>query len=237
MTRRRDVRHAALALLCLPFILLLVVRPLDARLGLTGTYYSRIDWSGASFSRIDHLISTDALAPAFRYAKDRPFAVSWTGLLAVDRPGSYRFEIVSDDGSTVRIDDRWLIDIGGTHSPLSGRGEVELDRGLHPLQIDFYEAGGGWKIELFWSREGEAFTRIPATAFLHEPMGMTRYEVLKGLAGVASFAPVLWIVAGLLRAFEWVSRKAAFRSLAAELLWPPLVAVLVVSLLLNVLGV
>lgn len=237
MTRGRDIRRAALVLFCLPLLLLLVVRPLDERMGLTGTYYSRIDFSGASFSRIDYLISTDALTPAFRYANDRPFAVSWTGLLAVDRPGSYRIEIVSDDGSTVRIDGRWLIDISGRHGPMARLGEIDLNRGLHPIQIDFYEAGGGWKIDLFWSREGEEFTRIPATAFLHEPMGMTRYGVLKALAGAASFVPVLWILTGLLLAFDWASRKAAFRSFAAELRWPPLVGVLVVSLLLNVLGV
>ena len=112
-----------------------------------------------------------------------------------------------------------------------------MDRGFHPIQIDFYEAGGGWKIELFWSRDGEELTPIPATAFLREPMGMTRYGVLKTLAGVASFVPVIWIIAGLLLGFDWVSRKAGFRSFEEELLWPPMLAVLVVSLLLNVLGV
>lgn len=231
------LRRAALVLFFLPLVLLLVVRPLDERLGLTGTYYSRIDWRGASYSRIDYLISTDALARSFQYAKDRQFAVTWKGLLAIEHPGSYRFEIVSDDGSTVKIDGRWLVNISGLHGPLAARGETHLDRGLHPIQIDFYEAGGGWMIELLWSRDGGEFTRIPATAFLHEPMSMTRYSVLKALAGAASFVPLFWITAGLLLVAAWLSPSAAIRSGASDLLWPPLVALLAASVLLNVLGI
>ena len=237
MTHGKRFQQAGLLLLFLPLALLLIVRPFDERLGLTGTYYSRVDWSGARFSRIDYQISTDALGPAFQYAANRPFAVTWKGLLAIDHPGSYRIEIVSDDGSTVRIDDQWVVNISGTHGPTAGRGEVRLERGLHPFQIDFYEAGGGWKIELFWARDGAPFTRIPATALLHAPMDMTRYSLLKSASALAAFVPVFWIAGGLLLAIGWLKKYGAFRAVVAELRWPPLLAVLLASTLLNALGV
>jgi hypothetical protein len=236
MTHRKHLHRAGLALFFLPLVLLLSVRPFDERLGLTGTYYSRADWSGARFSRIDYQISTDALGSAVKYAANRPFAVSWRGLLAIDRPGSYRFEIVSDDGSAVRIDDRTIIDINGPHGPLAGRGQIQLDRGLHPFEIDFFEAGGGWKIELFWAREGDALTRIPATAFLHEPIGMAPYSLLRAASGLAAFVPICWMAGGLLLVIGWLSRTVWFGRAIAELRWPPLLGVLAASVLLNALG-
>ena len=235
MTPEKRLRLAVMVLLLLPLAALLLVRPLDDRLGLTGTYYSRVDWSGARFSRVDYQIATEALAPAIGYAGNRPFAVTWQGFLAVDHPGIYRFEIVSDDGSTVRIDDRWLINISGTHGPLAARGARHLDAGLHPIQIDFYEAGGGWKIDLFWAQGDGEFVRVPPAVLLHRPVSLAEYRVLTRLSTLAGLAPLCWITAALLMAANWGKRWMTL--LAAHLRWSPLLAVLLVSLLVNVLGI
>jgi hypothetical protein len=237
MTQMTRLRAASLALLLFPFLVLLAVRPLDRRLGLTGTYYSHIDWSGAGYSRFDYQISTDALTSTFKYAANRPFAVSWRGMIAIDRPGLYRFEIVSDDGSTVDVDGTRLIDISGPHGPTAGRGEIQLERGLHPIHIDFYEAGGGWTIELFWARDGEPLTYIPSTALLHESIAMSEYTVLRWLARIATFAPLCWIAAAILLLMSFFNRREWFRAAVAELRWRPLLVLLIASGVLNALGV
>ena len=162
---------------------------------------------------------------------------SWDGFLAVEHPGSYRFEIVSDDGSTVRLDKEWLIDIGGPHGPLAGRAERQLQSGFHPIQIDFFEAGGGWKIEFFWGRDGEELTRVPASALLHEEMPLARYSMFRRAAELAAFVPIFWIVGGMMLVLNVLWRKVWFQHARRELSWPPVAALLIAGVALNAIGV
>ena len=97
--------------------------------------------------------------------RDENFGVRLTGFIDVPETGVWRFALDSDDGSTLRIHDELVIDNDGYHSALEKRGEIALAKGLHPIQIDFFEATGQDDLILKWARPGsDEFVEIPAEA-------------------------------------------------------------------------
>jgi len=93
--------------------------------------------------------------------------------VAVD--GKYQFYLVSDDGSRIVIDGRTVVDYDGEHPDSEQKtGSVELARGAHKFQLQFFEAGGGEVLFAGWS--GPGFKVLPLTsakgtlARLRDPM-------------------------------------------------------------------
>jgi len=67
------------------------------------------------------------------------FAIDYTGRFWVERPGSYTFSLLSDDGSRLYIDDRPVIDNDGVHPPLEKRAEVNLSGGVHSIRVSYFQ--------------------------------------------------------------------------------------------------
>jgi len=84
------------------------------------------------------------------------FALRFRGLLNIEEAGVYEFEVVSDDGSRLVIGGEVVIDHDGLHSARAKRGSIALAAGLHPLGLDYFQAGGGKALELRLRRSGEA---------------------------------------------------------------------------------
>lgn|SRR2546426_3777126 len=220
MAHPRRFLLAATILVVLPFGYLLALRPFDARLGLTGTYFAGPDWQGTGYSVVDRQISTDALSRRVRRFGTSPLSVSWSGFLEVEHPGRYQFDVVSDDGSQLEIDNRLVVDDGGRHGALLARGAAELKAGLHPIHLRFFQGGGGgWRLDLFWARDGQVPVRIPRSALLLAPLRGWQYAVFKALHDCAPFVPVLWIAAAFALLIRYTPRD---RKLVREILsFPP----------------
>ena len=67
------------------------------------------------------------------------FAIDYTGRFWVEKPGTYSFELVSDDGSKLYIDDREVIDNDGAHVVTTRDGEVTLSGGIHSIRIPYFQ--------------------------------------------------------------------------------------------------
>lgn len=68
------------------------------------------------------------------------FAIDYHGLLKISAPGTYRFRLLSDDGSRLFIDDQLVIDADGLHMPRkSDVGEMKLDAGVHSLHVEYFQ--------------------------------------------------------------------------------------------------
>ena len=93
------------------------------------------------------------------------FALVYGGWLRVPMDGVYTFTLVSDDGSTLHVGDRLVIDNDGAHGPRAIAGQVALRAGLHPIRVGFFEGGGGHTLGLRWEGPGVAAGPVPATAF------------------------------------------------------------------------
>jgi hypothetical protein len=75
------------------------------------------------------------------------FAIDYNGRFWISKPGSYRFNMLSDDGAKLYIDDQVIIDNDGVHPPLWKDGSIELAGGLHRIRVSYFQ-GPKWAIAL-----------------------------------------------------------------------------------------
>jgi hypothetical protein len=74
-----------------------------------------------------------------------PCALRWDGYLNIEQTGGYQFWTTSDDGSMIWIDDQKIVDNGGNHRAEEKTGLTYLEKGLHKIQVLYYNsAGDGW---------------------------------------------------------------------------------------------
>jgi hexosaminidase len=95
------------------------------------------------------------------------FAVVLTGFVRVPQTGVYTFTLESDDGSTLHIGDRLVVNNDEPHGPRAISGQVALSAGFHPLVLRFFESGGGYTLQLRWSGPGVPDATVPPSAFAH----------------------------------------------------------------------
>lgn len=87
-------------------------------------------------------------APAPQLPSDR-FSVRWTRTL--DFPtGTYRFQLVVDDGARLWIDNRIVIDAWQDGSAREVTADVPLSAGQHIVRVEYYENVGQGRVRLHW---------------------------------------------------------------------------------------
>jgi cytochrome c len=110
---------------------------------------------------LDLMSDKDERAEGMQYT----FVTVVDGFLVVDRPGKYALRLACDDGGTLALDGKPLIDNDGLHPMTPKDAEVELAAGEHALLIHFFQAYGGWGLKLSWKRPGaNEFEVVPTSA-------------------------------------------------------------------------
>ena len=84
------------------------------------------------------------------------FGVVYSGVFQIDKPGKYRWRLVSDDGSRLWIDDKQVIDHDGVHGNEAKDGAIELAKGSHTIKVWYFQ-GPAFEIalQLFIKPPGE----------------------------------------------------------------------------------
>jgi fibro-slime domain-containing protein len=90
------------------------------------------------------------------------FAVRWTGTFQLSRSGTFTFEVDADDGARLFIDDRLVVDNGGSHGMSSKQAEVELVAGGHRVRLDYTQGIGYHGCRLQWWGEGAERSVFPS---------------------------------------------------------------------------
>ena len=67
------------------------------------------------------------------------FALHYTGTLFISTAGEYTFELLSDDGSKLYIDDALVLDNDGIHPAVALTTSYPLEAGEHALRIDYFQ--------------------------------------------------------------------------------------------------
>lgn len=70
------------------------------------------------------------------------FGFRFTGFIHIPRDGEYRFFIGSDDGSRLSVDGREIVVNDGIHAHSVRDGVARLSKGVHEVQVDYFEGGG-----------------------------------------------------------------------------------------------
>ncbi len=98
------------------------------------------------------------------------FAIDYTGRFWIERPGKYRFALLSDDGSKLYVDGRVVIDNDGVHAAQLETGHVALKSGFHQIRISYFQ-GPRYQVALVLSiaGPGEEFRVFNADEFIPPP--------------------------------------------------------------------
>jgi mono/diheme cytochrome c family protein len=86
--------------------------------------------------------------------RESNFGVRFKGLISVPATGDYRFTTRSDDGSKLFINGVQVVDNDGTHGMENKSGTIQLPEGDHLIEVTFFQAGGGFGLNVFWSGPG-----------------------------------------------------------------------------------
>src|SRR5581483_4044889 len=144
-----------------------------------------------------------------------------------------------DDGSTVYVERRLVVDNGGRHPVRLATGTIHLARGAHPLLLYYFQDGGEFELELLWARDGSPLEPVPAWAL--RPRAAGPVQIAAGWLLAVVLPPLEWIWVGSLVLAAAVLLQPAARRLIAALRadceWPWLRAVLGGSLALNAVGI
>ncbi len=120
----------------------------------------------AEVTRVDALVNHGAVAvgvaddvtiPAD--ARDQHMGLVFSGYVKIDRDGIYTFQLTSDDGSTLHIGDRLVVNHDGPHGPSAKRGAIALAAGYHSITVGFFQGDGGRELRLEMEESTEGAPR------------------------------------------------------------------------------
>ncbi|GJL91587.1 cadherin domain-containing protein [Hyphococcus sp.] len=97
---------------------------------------------------LDYMAGQDAF---WAGAPSDYFAAKYEGQLNIADGGMYVFNMASDDGSVLFIDGEAVLDNDGLHGTRTRSVSLELDAGLHDIEVRYFENGGAQTLQLAWS--------------------------------------------------------------------------------------
>lgn len=100
-------------------------------------------------------------------SREDGFAIEYRGFLQVPESGMYTFWTRSDDGSKLYVHDELVVDNDGSHSPRTRRGRIALERGHHPVRIEYFEHYAGQDLDVGWEGPGVEYGSVPFERFSH----------------------------------------------------------------------
>ncbi len=86
-------------------------------------------------------IAPQAFTVGFPGISDRNewFGIDYTGRIWIDIEDEYHFDLGSDDGSRLYLDDKLVIDNEGIHAPERVKGSAVLTRGVHKIRVTYFQ--------------------------------------------------------------------------------------------------
>jgi beta-glucosidase len=126
--------------------------------GLTAEYFTNMNLEGKPAKVIvDNQINFmwNDKGPFEDFQKDN-FSVRWTGYVKAEKSANYTFDISSDDGVRLYIDDQQVINDWNDHAMLTNSYSKELVAGkLYKIKLEYYEKGGGAIVKLGWRKPND----------------------------------------------------------------------------------
>ena len=101
------------------------------------------------------------------FAPQERFGLRYRGVVEVPADGIYRFSLASDDGARLLVDGQLLIDRDGPQSPGTTYGSVGLAKGVHALELRYFQGGGDRVLELQVGVDGGAPGDLPVDWLFH----------------------------------------------------------------------
>ncbi len=133
----------------------------NKRNGLLSSYYRNQNWEGSPvFQQLTPFLLL-AWPDQNPIIDESAFSVRFTGSLEVEEDGEYLLKIEADDGARLLIDG---VELGAglkPNQPNDFEVNTALTKGRHPIQIDYFQLGGGSALRLFWQFGDRPLTPVP----------------------------------------------------------------------------
>ncbi len=187
-----------------------------------------------AFARVVPTISTAQIARDWSSVPPERFRARWYGYLTVNAPDTYTFATSSDDGSSLTIDGRLVVDNGGVHEMLERTGLARLEPGAHFVVVDYIQTGGLYGFDWRWARANNGLARVPAWRLTTGRAPYWALVIARALDAASSGA--VWLLVGwLLLVLTTIGRRptsdavkrwpraaclALFAGLAVAHTWP-----------------
>jgi hypothetical protein len=137
--------------------------------GLTYKYYEGGWTKLPNFSRLP-VVRTGSV---FEFSLDRitplkdQFALIFEGKIQITKEGEYTFNVHSNDGSRLFINNKLVVDNDGSHGADVGKvGKITLSKGIFPIRMHYFQAGGGMFLGVQYAGPGVEMQNLPATMLL-----------------------------------------------------------------------
>jgi hypothetical protein len=129
----------------------------------------------------DYCISTEdiqkyspvsaGVMPGFSLAAipdDREFAYRFKGYLKIPQTGIYTLTLKANDGSILYLDGKRLLDYDTERGSLEKNASRMLEKGFHPIEVNYFQMGGKKSLNLNWKKPGMTDKEdIPANVLWH----------------------------------------------------------------------
>ncbi|MCR9295599.1 MAG: PA14 domain-containing protein, partial [bacterium] len=133
--------------------------------GITAEYFDNQDLTNRTLVRTDPIIDFNwGAGSPDPSIEDDSFSVRWTGRVEPLYSEIYTFEVLSDDGIRVWVDDQLIIDEWYSQLPTVHTGIAALTAGqLTPIRIEYFAGTGDAAISLSWSSQSQPLGVIPSS--------------------------------------------------------------------------
>jgi beta-glucosidase len=126
--------------------------------GLKAEYFKKKDLSGNAY-----LIKTDPTIdfnwgnePPFENFSEDNYSVRWTGKVKPEKSGRYIFDVMSDDGVRLYLNNKLIIDDWNDHAAITNSYSMELEANTYyDIKLEYYENGGDAIVKFGWREENE----------------------------------------------------------------------------------
>ncbi|NBC81789.1 MAG: hypothetical protein GVY19_00255 [Bacteroidetes bacterium] len=138
----------------------------DARSGLAYAYYLGT-WDNmpdfntltpATTGTANNIVFYDMLQ--LRDRKDG-YAMVYTGYFDAPASAKYTFNLVSDDGSKLYINNQEIVDHDGVHASVAKEDSVYLKKGRHAFRVEYFEKVGGESLNIMVAVNNNELMVIP----------------------------------------------------------------------------
>ena len=122
--------------------------------GLQGQYYQSTNWLGKSKAIGGEIYIKDSIdavwtiSPGLSQKPWNTFSLRLEGTMVISEPGNYRFELGSDDGSLLYIDDELALDNGGNHAYQVKDVTLHLKPGKFAVRLDYFDVVADARLQL-----------------------------------------------------------------------------------------
>ena len=162
----------------------------NLKAGLAYDYYEGTWTTLPNFNALTSLQSgTSATVKIGNTTEPANFGYDFKGYIQIKTEGTYTFYTSSDDGSSLSISGAKIVNNDGKHGVVEASGSICLQKGYHPINVNYFNGGGGKALSASYS--GPNITKKTLADLYYLPDGIVLGEEdIKELEALFEVYPV-----------------------------------------------